>query len=122
MEIQKIIYDTARGIYNIEDKLSIATIFIFCWKLSNKHFAELLYTDDPSGFIEALNKEFSNADIDLTVRLNDKNIKDAFLKTRDEVKLKYDSDGFLMALYNNDEWAIAINEILQKTSTFKIKK
>ena len=46
MKIEKIIYDTTRGIYSVEDKLSIATIFIFCWKLSSKYFAELLYTDN----------------------------------------------------------------------------
>lgn len=120
MKIEKIIYDTTRGIYSVEDKLSIATIFIFCWKLSNKHFAELLYTDDHLIFIEKLSQEFSKAEIDLSISLNDKNIRDAFYKTLEEVKLKYDANGFFRALYNEDEYALAINEILEKTETLKI--
>lgn len=120
MKIEKIIYDTTRGIYSVEDKLSIATIFIFCWKLSNKHFAELLYTDDHLIFIEKLSQEFSNAEIDLTVRLEDKNIRDAFYKTLEEVKLKYDSNGFFQAVYNKDEYAIAIGKIINDVSKFKI--
>ena len=120
MKIEKIIYDTTRGIYSVEDKLSIATIFIFCWKLSNKHFAELLYTDDHLIFIEKLSKEFSEAEIDLSIRLHDKNVKDAFYKTLEEVKIKYDSNGFFKALYHQDEYALSIEKIIQNLSTLKI--
>ena len=120
MKIEKIIYDTTRGIYSVEDKLSIATIFIFCWKLSNKHFAELLYTNDHLIFIEKLSQEFSEAEIDLSIRLHDKNVKDAFYKTLEEVKIKYDSNGFFKALYNQDEYALSIEKIIQNISTLKI--
>lgn len=121
MKIEKIIYDTTRGIYSVEDKLSIATIFIFCWKLSNKHFAELLYTNDHLIFIEKLSQEFSKAEIDLSIRLNDKNIRDAFYKTLEEVKLKYDANGFFKALYSKDEYAISIEKIINNLSTLKLQ-
>ncbi len=120
MKIEKIIYDTTRGIYSVEDKLSIATIFIFCWKLSSKYFAELLYTDNHIIFIEKLSQEFSEAEIDLSIRLHDKNVKDAFYKTLEEVKIKYDSNGFFKALYNQDEYALSIEKIIQNLSTLKI--
>jgi len=33
MKIEQIIYDTTRNVLNIEDKLSIATLFLFCEKI-----------------------------------------------------------------------------------------
>ena len=45
MKIEEIIYDTTRGVLNLEDKLSIATIFLFCEKLGSKKLAELLYCE-----------------------------------------------------------------------------
>ena len=45
MKIEQIIYDTTRGLLNVEDKLSIATLFLFCEKIGTKKLAELLYND-----------------------------------------------------------------------------
>ena len=33
MKIEPIIYETTRGIYSVEDKLSIASLILFSWKL-----------------------------------------------------------------------------------------
>jgi hypothetical protein len=33
MKIEKIIYETTRNLLNLEDKLAIAKIFLFCEKL-----------------------------------------------------------------------------------------
>jgi hypothetical protein len=112
MEINEIIYDTTRNIYSVEDKLSIATIFIFCWKLSSKSFAELLYCDNHVKFIENLNFQYSQYEVDFTIRLTDKNIKDCFYKTLERVKEKYDNNGYYKALYQGDEFALVIDEIV----------
>ena len=85
MRIEEIIYDTTRGIFNVEDKLSIATIFLFCWKLDEKQFAELLYTENPQQFITELGLEFEKYKIDLSVKLSDRNISEAFNLTRKKV-------------------------------------
>lgn len=112
MEIEKIIYDTTRSIYSVEDKLSIATIFIFCWKLSSKSFAELLYCKNHSKFIEGLNHQYSKYEVDFSINLTDKNIKECFYKTLEKVKEKYDDNGYYQALFEGDEFALVINDIV----------
>ncbi|AWW31864.1 hypothetical protein DN752_17950 [Echinicola strongylocentroti] len=112
MEIENIIYETTRGIHSVDDKLRIATIFIFCWKLNNKKFAELLYTANHTKFINNLNNEYSNYQVDFTIKLTDKNIKDCFYKTLEKIKHKYDKDGFYKALFEGDEFAVVIDQIV----------
>jgi hypothetical protein len=113
MEIEKIIYETTREIYNIEDKLKIATIFLFCEKLSRVKFAELLYTKNHIEFIDNLNQEYQKFDVDFTIRFNDKNVNSAFYKTLMKVIEKEDSNGFLKVLHEKDEFAIVIDNILE---------
>lgn len=112
MKIENIIYDTTRAIYSVEDKLSIATIFLFCDKLNAKLFAELLYTDDHDSFIKKLEKKYSKFEVDLTIRLADKNVRDCFYKTLDKVKEKYDDSGYYKALFEKDPFALVIDEIV----------
>ncbi len=111
MKIENIIYETTRGIYSIEDKLSIGTIFIFCWKLSSKLFSELLYTDNHEEFVSKLNSLYKNYDVDFSIRLHDKNVRDCFFKTLEKVKEIYDANGFFKALHEEDEFAVVVNEI-----------
>jgi len=123
MKIEPIIYDTTREIYSVEDKLSIASIFLFCWKLGNKTLSELLYTDNHKKFIDNLIQKYSEYDIDLTVRLDDKNVNNSFYKTIEKVKKKYDDNGYLEALFNKDEFAIVIEEIVNYNfDKFEFKK
>ena len=99
----------------MEDKLSISTIFLFCHSISTETFSELLYTKSPKKFIKSLEKEYRAYDISLSVRLDDKSILNAFNKTIEEVKSKYDKDGFYKAVFEKDSFAIAIVGI---TNTF----
>jgi len=112
MEIEKIIYDTTRSIYSVEDKLRIASLFLFCEKLSAKTFAELLYTNNHVQFIKNINEQFKHYDVDLNIRLNDKNIRDCFNATLKKVKEKEDMNGYYKALYNKDPFALVIDEIV----------
>ena len=118
MQIEPIIYETTRSIYSVEDKLSIAVIFVFCWKLDNKTFAEFLYTSDHEDFLKSLNDEYKDYEVDFTIRLSDKNVRECFYKTLDKVKEKYDKEGFYKALYEGDEYAIACCDIVDSMSGF----
>lgn len=110
---EKIIYDTCREVMNVEDKLKIATVFLFCNKLGNETLSELLYTESHELFINNLNQMYNNYEIDLLINFSNPNVKNAFYKTLEKYKEKYDSKGFLKALYLKDEFAIAINNIIQ---------
>lgn len=112
MKIEPIIYETTRGIYSVEDKLSIASLILFSWKLGSKTFCKLLYTDDHSKFIADLSNEYKNYDIKLDVNLADKQIKTSLIKTIEKVREKEDKDGYLKALYEGDEFALVIDEIV----------
>ena len=112
MNIDDIIYETTRGIYSIDDKLGIATIFLFCQKLSNKLFAELLYTDNHENFLAQMNQKYSKFKVDFTIILNDKNVNNSFYTTLEKVKRKYDNDGFYKALFKGDEFALVVDELV----------
>ena len=92
MEIEKIIYDTTREIYSVEDKLRIATIFLFCNEKDSKLFSELLYTDNHEQFIDNLNTEYQEYEIYFGIRLEDRNVKNSYYKTLEKVKEKYNID------------------------------
>lgn len=113
MEIEKIIYDTTREVFNLEDKLKIATIFLFCDRLGSEKFAELLYTDKHEEFVNNLNAEFEKYEIDLKINFANKNVSNAFFKTLDKVIEKEDSNGFYKAVYENDEFAMVICELIK---------
>lgn len=109
MTIEDIIYNTTRELTNIEDKLRITTIFLFCKKLSAVELAELLYTDTPEKYIVELNREFPL--VDLHINFKNRNVKNAFYKTLEEIRKKWDEDGFLKALYEKDEFALICAEL-----------
>lgn len=112
MRIEDIIYETTREILNIEDKLRIATIFLFCDNLGDEKLSQLLYTKNHALFIDELNNEYRNYEVDFTINFNNPNIESAFNKTLEKVKEKWDSNGFLKALSEGDEFALAICEII----------
>ena len=93
MKIEPIIYETTRGIYSVEDKLSIASLILFSWKLGSKTFCKLLYTNDHSKFIADLSNEYKNYDIKLEVNLTDKQMKNSLMKTIEKVRETEDKDG-----------------------------
>lgn len=122
MKIEQIIYDTTRNVLNLEDKLSIATLFLFCEKIGTKKLAELLYNDDLEQFIDDLQEEYSGYDVDFSIRLENRNVHDAFFKTLDKYKEKNDSNGFLKAIHEKDPFALVICEIVNyKFDKFDLK-
>lgn len=112
MRIEDIIYETTREVLNVDDKLRIATIFLFCEKLGSEKLSKLLYTNNHSSFIDELNDEYANYEVDFTVNFSNSNVKSAFYKTLEKVKEKWDSNGFLKAISEGDEFALAICEII----------
>ena len=111
-KIEDIIYETTREVSNISDKLSIAVIFLFCDNIGLEKISQLLYTENHELFIRKLNDEYSDYEIDLTVNFGNINIKNAFYKTLEKVKHKWDSNGLLKAISDGDEFALAICEIV----------
>lgn len=112
MRIEDIIYETTREVLNVDDKLRIATIFLFCEKLGNKKLSQLLYSRNHSLFIDELNNEYADYEVDFTVNFSNSNVKSAFYKTLERVKKKWDSNGFLKAISEGDEFALVICEII----------
>lgn len=112
-----IIYDSTRSLLNLGDKLSISTVFIFCYKLNIEKFAELLYTDNHKSFIQNLNNQYKDYEVEFTINLDDKNVKSCFYATLKKVQEKFDKDGYYKALYNKDEFAISINGIMSNLHT-----
>ena len=110
--IEDIIYHTTRELRNVEDKLRIATVFLFCKQLGQDRLSELLYVDDHVKFISDLNEEFSNYEVDFTINLSDMNIRNAFYKTLEQVRQEWDEDGFLKAIWEGDEFALVILKII----------
>lgn len=123
MKIEQIIYDTTRNLLNLEDKLSITTLFLFCEKLGSKKLAELLYCNCVETFIKDLQKEYELFEVDFTIRINNKNVKDAFYKTVEKYKEKNDSNGFLKAIHEKDPFALVICKIVDyKFDKIEFKK
>ena len=122
MKIEKIIYDTTRELTSVEDKLGIAVIFLVCYKLEDEKFAELLYTNNHESFLEELEMKFKNYDVKLRIDLSNPNIRNSFYKTLEEVKLRYDKDGYYKALFNNDEYAKVVSNIGKSLSTMNLNE
>lgn len=112
MEIEKIIYQTTREINNVEDKLRIATIFLFCDKIGSFKLAELLYCENKEQFVNKLQNEYEHYDVDFYINFSNFNIKRAFDKTIIEVMKKEDANGYLKALYDKDPFALVIQEVV----------
>lgn len=122
MNIDSIIYDTTRPILNVEDKLSITSLILFCYELGSKVFCKLLYTDNHEDLISELSEEYSDYKIDLSIRLDDKLVSDCFKNTIDKVREKHDSNGYLKALYEGDEFALVICGIVNTDISKILKK
>ena len=112
MKIEDIIYETTREIFNVDDKLRIATIFLFCQKLGSKKLSQLIYAENHEKFIEDFNEDYRNYDVDFLIDFKNPNVKSAFYKTLEKVKEKWDSNGFLKALSEEDSYALAIFDIV----------
>ena len=112
MQIEKIIYDTTRELVNLEDKLRIATVFIFCRKVGSELFAKLLYNKNHAAFVDELNETYKQYDVDFTINFSNSNVKNSFYKTLEQVKKETDPNGFYKALVEGDEFALVISQII----------
>ena len=121
MNIDEIIYNTCRELVNMEDKLGIATLFLFCYQYSTDTFAELLYCENKKDFLSNLNEEFKPMDIYFNVNLNNRNVNNSFSKTIEEVIKQEDPNGFYKAVYQKDEFALACLNAVSEFSN-KVKK
>ena len=81
------------------------------YKLGSKELSGLLYAKDHNEFIQNLNNEYAEYEVDLLIDFKNPNVKSAFFKTLENVKKEYDKDGFLKAISNGDEFALAILDI-----------
>lgn len=113
MRIEDIIYETTREVFNVEDKLRIATVFLFCDRLGSEKLSRFLYSENHDAFIDELNDEYSNYGVDFTINFSNPNVRSAFYKTLEKVKEKWDADGFLKAISEGDEFALAICDIVK---------
>ena len=120
MKIEQIIYQTTRNVLNLEDKLSIATIFLFCEKIGTKKIAELLYTENPKQFIEEVNYLYEDYQVDFSVHLSNENIQKAFELTREKYIEKNDDKGFYKAVYEQDPFALVICDIMNRSQSYDI--
>lgn len=120
--MHNILYHQSRGLTDLTDKLSIASIFIFCEQSDAYDYAELLYGNNPENFIAELNDRYKEYEIDFTVRFERGNVKDAFDSVREAVKKKFDSNGFYKALYERDEFAIVTLELVNICDTLTKSK
>lgn len=111
MKIEDIIYDTTRELFNVDDKLRIATIFLFCRSLGSETLSKLLYAKNHQKFIECIQNDYKDYEVDLLVNFQNPNIKNAFYKTLEKVKDQWDSNGFLKAISEKDPYALVICEI-----------
>lgn len=123
MKIEDIIYNTTREVLNVEDKLRIATVFLFCEKLGIEKLSQFLYAKNHEIFIHNLNIEYSEYEVDFSVNFSNPNIKSAFYKTLEMVKKKWDTNGFYKAISEGDDFALAICEIVNYNfDTVEFKK
>lgn len=121
MKIEDIIYDTTREVSSIEDKLRIATIFLFCRELGNRELSEFLYSKNHSKFIDQLNSKYANYNVDFTINFKNKNVKNAFYTTLNKVIKEWDNNGFLKAISEGDEFALVICEITDTVNNFEVR-
>lgn len=113
MKIEDIIYETTREIFDVENKLRIGTIFLFCQKLGSEKLSQLLYSENQEKFIDEINKEYILYGVDFSIDFKNPNVKSAFYKTLEKVKEKWDANGFLEAIAKGDELALAICEVVK---------
>ena len=119
MKIEEIIYQTTRGMHGVEDRMKIASIFLFCNQLGSVKFSELLYCKNKEGFINDLQKEYEEFNIDLSINFGNTDVSRAFNLTIEEVIKREDSNGFYQAIFEKDPFALVIIDIVGTDFDYK---
>lgn len=107
-KIEEIIYETARNIINIEEKIKLSSIFLFFLGLDDLFFSELLYGD-----ISIISKVSERYNIDLYLNFEKIDILNTFNETRKKVIEIYDENAYYKALFEKEEFAIVCYELSQ---------
>jgi len=110
-----LIYQGLRGIHDMSKKLNISSIVLVAMH-EYELFADLLYGGySLESWIDKTNQYFqnkSNSDDEYIEKFTvDKSTEEIFKKFIEMVRDKYDSDKFFKAVYEEDEYALAIVEM-----------
>ena len=108
MDFHKIIYETTRAL-NVQDKISIASLFIFAQNIDDKIFADLLYSENYEKNITELNENYN---FYFKINLKNAAVREAIQKTAIKLQKNFDEDKYYLALHNNDPFALAIADIV----------
>lgn len=110
----EIVYDSLRDVRNIDDKVFISSLFIVA-EDNYKAYAELLY-GSVDKCIEILKEVYDHEVMDFNnyIRMENVNVKNGIELTKAEL-IKHDYKGFYKAVYNKDEFALAICDICNKS-------
>lgn len=109
--INRIGYDALRGIYNVQDKIYIMTLFIVAFD-DQQCYAELLF-GDVDKCIKMLQERYDEDIMDFHKYLNldNSNNADSIEEMKVELIKGLDDNNYLKSLYEEDEFALVIYEM-----------
>ena len=109
--INRIGYDALRGIYNVQDKIYIMTLFIVAFD-DQQCYAELLF-GDVDKCIKMLQERYDEDIMDFHKYLNldNGNNADGIEEMKVELIKGLDDNNYLKSLYEEDEFALVIYEM-----------
>ena len=118
-EFENMMLTNLRELFDVNQKILVAALCLIF--LQDDYLtADLMYkNEDLEYFIEKGNRYFQELDINegefnenLFEYYKNENLDNAFLKTRDALRVKIESKDsrYFKALFENDEWAIATQE------------
>ena len=118
-EFEGIMLENLRELFDINQKILVSTLSLIF--LQDDYLtADLMYKDESLDyFIQKGNKYFQDLDINegefkenLFEYYKNENLDNAFLKTRNALKIKIESkdSGYFKALFDKDGWAAAVQE------------
>ena len=111
-KIEEIINHTGRNLINIDEKVFLASMFIFAYGYSTKEFAEILYSDYEKYIENIHNRPIFEYLGDIEYLFRKKEFKEAFIETQKKCIEKYDEDNLYKAVLEGDEYALSICGIL----------
>jgi len=113
---EQIIYQTTRHI-RLEAKIAIASLAIFCRMKDDRLYAEFMYREDFVGFLEKLSCEYRQIKFNLDMSIPEN--AEAIGLTRKALREKDDETGYYKALYEGDEFALAIAQIVDNVKVME---
>ena len=114
-KFHKVVYNNLRAIPNVTDKIAVTNIFLTAY-YDGRMFADLLYSaNDLQYWLERINDFFRQSldtrDKLLGISTITSNENNCFRDMVKESRKAFDDDGYYKALYEGDEYAIAVYEV-----------